>query len=240
MSQEMNFLGHLTELRSRVLKSAIGVGLGFALAYSFAEEIFWQLMQPLCGAFENQTCQLITTGVAEAFFVYLKTGIVAGIFISAPWIFYQIWKFVEPGLLPSERRFVLPIVLSASLLFVGGASFGYFAVFPFAFDFFFEAAGPGIAPMPAMQAYFSFSVRLLLAFGVLFELPLVVIAAAYFGLVKVKTLWETWRYALVGIFSLSAILTPADPFTMLLLGVPLSILYIASIAIAQVLVRKRE
>jgi sec-independent protein translocase protein TatC len=240
MIKEMNFLDHLTELRSRFIKAIMGVVIGFLICYHFSEQIFNLLMQPLCGAFENQTCQLVTLGVAEAFFVYLKTGILAGFFISIPWIFYQVWKFVEPGLLPREKKLVLPVVFSASLLFVGGASFGYFVVFPFAFEFFLGVIGEGIAPMPAMQAYFSFAVQLLFAFGILFELPLVVIGTVYFGLVQTATLWRTWRYAIVGIFCVSAILTPADPFTMLLLGIPLSLMYIGSLFVCQFIERARR
>jgi len=239
MTDEMGFLDHLTELRSRFIRIVIGVAVGFGICYAFSEKIFWVLMQPLCSAFVNQECQLITIGVAEAFFVYLKTAIVAGIFLASPWIFYQVWKFVAPGLVEKERRLVVPFVLVATLLFVGGAGFGYFIVFPFAFEFFLGVAGEGILPMPAMQAYFSFATRLLFAFGILFELPLVVVSLSYLGVVSASTLWGTWRYAIMGIFALAAIMTPADPMTMLLLGIPLSALYILSILVAQMVERLR-
>ncbi|TVQ78051.1 MAG: twin-arginine translocase subunit TatC [Bradymonadales bacterium] len=239
-TEGMSFLGHLMELRTRVIRSVLGVLVGFLIAYSFSEEIFWFLMQPLCASFRNQECQLITIGVAEAFFVYFKTAILAGLFLAAPWVFLQAWKFIEPGLLETEKKLVWPVVFVASALFVGGAAFGYWLVFPFAFDFFLNYAGEGIAPMPAMQAYFSFSVRLLLAFGILFELPLVVLSLVYLRILSASQLWSTWRYAIIGIFALSAVLTPADPITMLLLGLPLSGLYLASILVAQLIERARK
>lgn len=236
---EMSFLEHLSELRKRLIYAAIGLVIAFGVVYHFSEIIFQWLMNPLCGVFENQDCQLITLGVAEAFMVYLKTGLLGGVFLAAPWIFFQIWRFISPGLHKNEKFYVLPFVLVASFMFVGGAGFGYFVVFPFAFEFFLTTLGPQITPMPSMNEYFGFASSLLFAFGALFEIPILVFLLNWIGIVSASSLWKTWRYAMVIIFALAAILTPADPLTMLLLGIPLSILYLASLALCSLSERAR-
>lgn len=240
MTAEMSFLEHIGELRTRVLRSVIGVGVGFVIVYSQAEWVFSKLMEPLCGAFKNRECQLITLGLAEAFVVYLKTAIVGGIFLAAPWVFFQVWQFISPGLHAHEKKYLWPFVLSASVMFAGGGAFGYFFVFPFAFEFFLNLAGPEIMPTPSMANYFSFAVSLLFAFGALFELPVLVILLNLLGVLAAKDLWKTWRYAIVGIFILSAILTPADPFTMVLLAVPLSLLYLGALVVCSVLEKRKQ
>lgn len=239
MSSEMSFLEHLGELRRRIIHALWGVLVGVILVYYFSEEIFAWLMKPLCGAFRNSECQVITLGVAEAFMVYLKTGILGGVFLASPWMFFQIWKFISPGLHPRERKFVIPFVLAASLMFVGGALFGYFFIFPFAFEFFLSYAGPVITPMPSMDAYFGFASGLLVAFGLLFEIPVFVVLLNLLGVVEAKSLWRTWRIAIFSIYALAAILTPADPFTMLLLGTPLCLLYLASLVVCSFLEKAR-
>jgi sec-independent protein translocase protein TatC len=236
---EMSFLDHLVELRQRVVHALWGVVVGFIIVYSFSEKIFQWLSSPLCEAFKNKSCQMITTGVAEAFLVYLKTGILGGLFLASPWIFFQIWKFISPGLHARERRLVVPFVLAASIMFLGGALFGYFFIFPFAFEFFLSYANEFITPMPAMSSYFGFSSSLLIAFGLLFEIPVFVILLNLMGVVEARSLWKTWRVALFAIFALSALLTPADPITMVLLGVPLSILYILSLIICSLLEKSK-
>jgi len=238
-TEGMSFLEHFSELRKRLIRASLGVLMGFFIAYHFAEEIFDWLLRPLCAAFKNSECRLITIGVAEAFLVYLKTGLLGGVFLGAPWVFYQIWKFVAPGLKPNERKYVLPFVISTSIMFVGGALFGFTYIFPFAFEFFFGEIRDPIIPMPAMSYYFSFASGLLIAFGILFEIPVIVVLFNLIGVLSSKSLWKTWRHAIIGIFILSAILTPADPFTMLLLGVPLSALYITSLVICSLIDRSR-
>lgn len=239
--KEMTLFEHIIELRNRLLYAVIGLGAGVAVTYSFRKDLFSILVQPLCQVFEDN-CRLITTQVAEAFFVHFKTALLAGFFLSSPWIFWQVWQFIGPALRPKEKRLVLPFILAASLMFVGGAFLGYFYVFPFAFEFFLkqEISVDWIEPTTAMGPYFSFAASLLFAFGVLFQIPVVVVFLNILGLVSASSLWKTWRYALVGIFALSAILTPADPFTMLMLGVPLSILYMGSLMICSLMERSRR
>lgn len=231
MSSEMSLIEHLVELRKRIVRALIGVIVGFALAYGFAEEIFAWLMEPLCAALNNSSCQLQALSIAEAFIVYLKTGLVAGLFIAAPWIFYQLWAFVRPGLHANERKYVVPFVVVASAMFVGGAGFGYFVVFPYAFQYFVELAGTQVDVRPSMDAYFSFTSSLLFAFGALFEVPVLTILFHSLGLVSAETLWKTWRYGVLAIFLAAAILTPPDPITMLFLGTPLTVLYLGTLGI---------
>lgn len=239
MTDEMSFTDHLMELRKALVRSLIGIVVGFAIVYGFAEEVFEWLMMPLCKAFRDRDCSLITIGVAESFLTYLKTGIMGGLFLAAPWIFFQVWSFISPGLHPKERKLVIPFVLSASIMFVGGALFGYFFVFPLAFDFFFSLGGESIVPSPSMEAYFSFSSRLLLAFGALFLTPVIIVLLNFVGVVHSSSLWRSWRYGVIGIFGVAAVLTPADPITMLLLGVPLSVLFVLSLVLCSLIDRGR-
>ncbi len=225
----MTLLEHLGELRKRLMRSLFGVGVGFLLVYSFAERIFDFLLRPLCSRFAADNCPMVYTNIAEPFLVYLKVGLLGGVFVSAPWIFYQIWLFIRPGLKATETRYVIPFVTAGSVMFVGGALLGYFFIFPLAFDFFLTQASQPIHPMLSMGDYFSFAGGLLLAFGALFEIPVFVVILNFLGILPSKTLWATWRYVAAGIFVLAAVLTPADPYTMLLLGVPLFVLYIIAL-----------
>lgn len=238
-SAEMPLLAHLTELRQRLVRSFYGVVIGFALVYGFAEKIFQWLMRPLCQAVVTESsglteCPIVYTGIAEPFMVYLKVGILGGIFVSAPWIFLQIWGFISPGLHYTEKKLVTPFVAIASVMFVGGALLGYFFIFPLAFEFFIKVATPDIRPMLSMTDYFSFASGLLFAFGLLFEIPVFVVLLNFIGLLKAATLWRTWRQVTAGIFILAAVLTPADPYTMLLLGTPLATLYIVALVFCSI------
>ena len=225
----MPLIEHLVELRLRVIRILIGLFVGFLIAYHFSEKLFDLLLRPLCQAFQKQECPIVFTGIAEPFLVYLKVGVLAGFFLSIPFTFYQIWIFISPGLRQSEKRWMLPFVFVASVMFVAGSLLGYFYIFPIAFNFFLSQAAQPIHPMLSMSDYLSFASGLLFAFGFLFEIPVFVILLNLIGLVSAKSLWRTWRYCVAGIFVLSAVLTPADPYTMLLLGVPLSCLYILAL-----------
>jgi sec-independent protein translocase protein TatC len=240
VTEELSFLDHLVELRKRLIRSLYGVFIGFGLIYHFAEELFDWLIQPLCKAIKDGACPLIYTGVAEPFMVYLKVGLLGGFFASMPWIFYQIWAFISPGLHAHERRWVIPFIIIGSAMFVGGALMGYFVIFPLAFDFFLKQALAPIQPMLSMADYFSFASGLLFAFGFLFEIPVFVLLLNLMGVISAKSLWKTWRYAVAGIFILAALVTPADPYTMLLLGIPLSIFYVGALVACSLLERLRR
>ncbi len=237
---ELTIIGHLNELRKRVIQSLYGVLLGFIVAYSFSEALFNILLQPLCETFQQGACPIVYTSVIEPFMLYLRVGILGGLFLAVPWLFYQVWLFVSPGLRSQEKRYVVPFVTVASVMFLCGALLGYFFIFPFAFEFFTKVAPVSIQPMLSMSDYFSFASSLLVAFGILFEIPVFVVLLNIIGVVSAKTLWKTWRISVAGIYILAAILTPADPYTLLLLGTPLAVLYLAALTVCSLVESARS
>ena len=224
---------HLEELRSRLIRSLIAVGVAFFACYQFVEPVMGWLVAPVKNL-ESNKVQIIGTGLAEAFFTKLKVAFVAGIFLASPVIFYQIWKFVAPGLYASEKRYVKPFVFFGTFFFVSGAYFCYRFVFPTAFGFFIsEYASVSIEPFLKISEYLSFATRMLLAFGVVFELPVFTFFLARAGIVTHKMMIAAWRYSVVGIFIVAAVLTPGpDVASQLLMATPLLILYVASIGVA--------
>jgi sec-independent protein translocase protein TatC len=163
-------MGHLEELRKRLIACAVAVGVCFAVTYGFSEKLFTVLAHPL-KAHLPEGDRLIFTNLPEMFFVYIKTALVSALLLAAPFIFYQVWMFVAPGLYRNEKRYVFPFVFFSTVLFVGGALFGYFIVFPFGFRFFLGFANEYIQALPSVKQYFSLSIKLLLGFGLIFELP---------------------------------------------------------------------
>lgn len=176
-NEKLPFTAHLEELRQRLIKCFIAIGAGFILSYGFKEKLFEVLTRPLISVMETGD-KIIFTGLPEAFFTYLKVSLLSGLMLAAPVIIYQFWMFVAPGLYHKEKRLLLPIVFLSTIFFVGGSLFGYFIVFPFGFKFFLGFASDTIRPLPAMREYLSFSAKLLLAFGLVFELPLLITALA--------------------------------------------------------------
>jgi sec-independent protein translocase protein TatC len=239
---KMPLTAHLAELRSRLIKSLIAVGVAFVLCYQFVETLMAWLIAPLKALDPASKVQVIGTGLAEAFFTKLKVSFIAGIFLASPVIFYQIWRFVAPGLYEHERRYVKPFVFFATCFFVCGAYFCYRLVFPTAFGFFLEEYGSiSIEPLLKISEYLSFASRMLLAFGVVFELPVFTFFLARTGIVDHKMMMATWRYAVVGIFIVAAVLTPGpDVASQLLMATPLLVLYVASIGVAYVFGRPRR
>jgi len=206
---KLPFTGHLEELRRRLVICFIAVGVGFVGCYLFKERLFAVLMEPLVRVMKPGQ-SLIFTGLPEAFFTYLKVSFLAGLMVASPVIIYQFWMFVAPGLYDREKRLLLPIVFLSTLFFVGGALFGYFIVFPYGFQFFLGFATEIIRPLPSMREYLSFSSKLLIAFGLVFEMPLVITFLAKLGLVTVDFLTKNRKYALILFFVGAAILTPPD------------------------------
>ncbi|MCF8037370.1 MAG: twin-arginine translocase subunit TatC [Desulfobacteraceae bacterium] len=230
---------HLTELRDRLIRCFIAVFVGFVIAYIFKERLFEILTRPLIRVMqEGET--LIFTGIPEAFFTYLKVSLLAGLLLAAPVIIYQFWMFVAPGLYKKERRMMIPIVFVSAFFFIGGALFGYFIVFPFGFKFLLSFATENIQALPSMREYLSFSSKLLLAFGVVFELPIVITFLARLGLVTVPFLKKNRKYALLIFFAGSALLTPPDVVTQIMLSMPLMVLYEISIIGARVFGKQRD
>jgi len=234
---KLPFTSHLEELRARLIKCFIAVGAGFLLSYGFKEKLFDILTRPLVSAMGTGG-KMIFTGLPEAFFTYLKVSFLAGLMLAAPVILYQFWVFVAPGLYSNERRMLLPIVILSSFFFIGGALFGYFIVFPYGFKFFLGFASDTIQPMPSMKEYLGFSAKLLLAFGLVFEMPLVITFLSRLGLVTVPFLKKNRKYALLLFFVGAAILTPPDVVTQIMMALPLMLLYEISIIGASIFKRR--
>jgi sec-independent protein translocase protein TatC len=237
-AEKIPFTGHLEELRKRLVVCFIAIGIGFVISYGFKEKLFDILSHPLISVMGADD-KLIFTGLPEAFFTYLKVAFLSGFMLAAPVVLYQFWMFVAPGLYKKERSLLVPIVLLSSVFFVGGALFGYFIVFPFGFKFFLGFASETIKPLPSMREYLSFSAKLLLAFGLVFELPLIITFLAKLGLVSVEFLKKNRKYALILFFAGSAILTPPDVVTQIMMAVPLMLLYEISILGARVFGKKK-
>jgi len=236
---KMSFTAHLGQLRNRLIKCLIAVGIGFIGSYFFKEELFQVLVRPLLRAM-GEKGTLIFTGVPEPFFVYLKVSLVAGIFFSAPVILYEIWTFVAPGLYSKERRYVVPFVFFSSLLFLLGTSFGYYIVCPLGFKFLLGFASYDIQPMLAIKEYFSFSTKLLLAFGFVFELPLFIVFLSKAGIVSPQTLSRQRKYVILLIFATAAILTPPDVVTQFMMAGPLIGLFEIGVILARIFGKKEE
>jgi sec-independent protein translocase protein TatC len=235
--KKIPFTGHLEELRRRLIICFVAVGIGFVLSYGFKEKLFQILTRPLIGVMQTGD-KLIFTGLPEAFFTYLKVAFLSGIILAAPIIFYQFWVFVAPGLYNKEKRLMVPIVFLSTLFFVGGSFFGYFIVFPYGFKFFLGFASETIQPLPSMREYLSFASKLVLAFGLVFELPLVITFLAKLGMVSVSFLKKNRKYALLLFFVGAAILTPPDVVTQVMMALPLMVLYEISIVGARIFGKK--
>ena len=231
------FTAHLEELRKRLIICFVAVAVGFVVCYAFKEKLFQILTQPLISVM-HQGDTLIYTGLPEAFFTFLKVSFLGGLMLASPVIIYQFWMFVAPGLYRQERRVLAPIVGLSILFFIGGGVFGYLVVFPLGFQFFLGFATETIRPLPAMKEYLGFATKLLIAFGLAFELPLVITFMARLGLVSVAFLKKNRRYAILLFFVAAAILTPPDVVSQVLMAVPLMLLYELSIVGARIFGRK--
>ncbi len=220
------FTEHLGELRDRLIHAFIAVGVGFVAAYFFKEQLFDILTAPLVTAMaKSGNAKLIYTGLPEAFFTYLKVSLLAGIVLATPVLFYEFWMFVSPGLYREEKKYILPIIILSVIFFIAGASFGYFIVFPYGFQFFLGFTTETIQAMPSMKEYLSFASKMLLAFGFVFELPLVLTFLARMGLVTPAFLTKNRKYALLLFFVAAAIITPPDVITQIMMAMPLILLY---------------
>ncbi len=235
--EKMPFTAHLEELRERLIKCFYAIGAGFCIAYGFKEKLFEILLRPLLDVM-GKGDKLIFTGLPEAFFTYMKVSLLAGIMLASPVLLYQFWMFVAPGLYRKEKKVLMPIILLSTVFFVGGSLFGYFYVFPIGFRFFLGFANETIQALPSMKEYLGFSSKLLLAFGIVFELPLVLTAMARIGLVTPDFLRKNRKYAVLLFFIVSAIITPPDVVSQIMMAVPLMFLYEISIWGAVVFGRK--
>ncbi len=228
---------HLQELRKRLILSFIAVGGGFALCYAFAEKIFDILAAPLLKMMPTGG-SLIFTSVAEAFFTYMKVAFISGLILASPFVLYQIWAFVAPGLYRHEKKYVVPFVLAGSFFFAIGILFAYTIALPIGFKFLLGFATDFIKPLPSMKEYLSFSIKFLLAFGLVFEFPVVLVLLARIGVVDAKTLARQRKYAILLIFVFAAILTPPDIISQLIVALPMIGLYELSILLSKLFGKK--
>lgn len=238
--ERLPFTIHLVELRKRLINCVIAVGIGFVISYSYSKELFDFLAVPLMGATQKGNAFMVFTGIIEPFFTYLKISLMGGVILASPVIFHQIWLFIAPGLYPDERKWVVPVIVSASILFMGGVVFGYYVVIPVGFGYFLSFATDTLKPMLAMKEYFSFMIRFLLAFGIVFEMPLVVFFLARLGIVEAKTFIQYRKYAVLVIFIIAAVITPTpDAFSQLLMAGPMIVLYEVGLLLARLFGKKR-
>ncbi len=236
---KMPFTEHLAELRKRLIICFVGIGVGFAIAYSFKESLFVLLMQPLKSAMTPGQ-KLIFTGLPEAFFVYIEVSFFGGILFAAPLILFQMWLFIAPGLYKNEQRFLLPLLVLSCFFFAGGVLFGYSVVFPYAFKYLLGFESDLVQALPSMREYLALATTLLIAFGFIFQLPLVMTMLARFGMVTPRFLSKNRKYALLLSFVVAAIITPTpDVVNQLLMAGPLIVLYEISIIGAKLFGKKR-
>jgi sec-independent protein translocase protein TatC len=239
-ASEMPFMAHLEELRVRLIKIIAAIGIGFILSYAFSEQIFRLLMRPIVELFPQKGGSLHFTGLIEPFMTYLKIGVLAGFFLAVPYIFYQVWAFVSPGLYKKEKKKIIPIVALGSLFFIAGALFGYFFVFPVGFKYFLSFANEDIQPMLTITDYLSLTSKMLIGFGVVFETPLVIFFLTFSGIVSAERFLAGWRYAVISCAVVAAILTPPDVISMMMMAIPLLALYFGSVFFALLFSKKQK
>jgi sec-independent protein translocase protein TatC len=230
---EQGFISHLLELRDRLLRMALAVAVVFIILFIYpgANKLYSLLAHPLLMSLPKGG-QMIATEVTTPFFVPMKVAGMAAFLIALPYILYQIWAFIAPGLYAHEKRFALPLVVSSTVLFFAGMAFAYFVVFPVVFGFITRVAPEGVAVMTDIGKYLDFVMTLFIAFGVTFEVPVAVVLLVKVGLVSVKKLKEIRPYMIVSAFIIGAIFTPPDVVSQFMLAVPLWLLYEAGILVA--------
>jgi len=228
---DMSLWGHLGELRSTLIRSILGILVTSIASYVYWREIWNFLTIPLKQ--KGMQVQLINTAPAEAFITSIKVALVAGILFASPWVLWNFWRFVAPGLFIKEKRMIIPVLFFSVVLFLAGAAFCYFTVLPFGLKFLANYTLGEVAPHWRQGEYASFILKILIAFGVTFELPIVSYTLTRMGLITPSTLISFSRYAIVLIFLLAAFLTPPDPITQIFLAFPLCIVYALSILISK-------
>lgn len=237
--KHQSLVEHLTELRVRLIKSFIYITVGALACYTYSEQIFDIIRNPITPFLKNMG--LVFTAPMDKFMAHIKIALFAGTLLTSPGWFYQIWKFISPGLYMKERRYAISFIISAVILFLTGILLCYFAVMPVTFEFLLNFGGTVDQPMITISEYLSFFITLHLAFGLAFELPLILVVLGMFGIISQTFLKEKRRYAIVIMSIFAAIVTPSpDAVTMLLLLVPLAVLYEVSVIMVGFFEKKRQ
>ncbi len=252
--EKLPFTTHLAELRQRILKTLVAVIAGFGLSFAFSERIFQLLTLPLKADLHLKTTspyiefipkdspveKLVFLAPAEAFWMHIKVSLVAGLILALPVGLYQLWRFIAPGLFPSEKKYIGPFILSGTLLFLIGDLFCFTVILPFAMGFLLTYKTGSLTPMISVGSYIDFTLKFLLSFGAVFELPIVILFLTKMGIVTPKTLARNRKYAVLIAFVLAAFLTPTpDAFNQTLMAGPILILYETGIIVSKIFSRKR-
>lgn len=237
-TDRMSFLEHLDELRVRLVRIVIGLVVGFAACWSFHEQIFHIMTEPLRKAGFAQ--KFIYTSPAEALLLYMKMSFFVGIFVASPWVLYQIWAFIAPGLYPKEKAWAIPFVGAGSAFFALGAAFGHYYLFPTTFQFLGQFGGEDMQFLPKINEYYSFYSWFLLGLGLVFQIPVIIFVLSRLGIVTPRYLLKGWKWAILGSFVLSAFITPTpDAVTQTMLAGPMIGLYLLGVAVAAIFGRRR-
>ena len=238
---QLSLRDHLMELRKRLKWALIWLLLGFAASYYWSQQIFHFLMLPVFAALPEGEKALHFASSIEPFLIYLKVGLYAGLFVASPFIFWQIWLFVAPGLYRRERRKIVPCVAAATFFFLGGAVFCYVVILPPTFDFLIKNTGPNITPVLMMDQQLGLVMLLVLAFGIIFELPMILTLLAMMGVVDYKFLSKYRRHAIILNVIIAAFVTPTgDPFNLALMALPMMICYELGVLGARIFGKKDE
>jgi len=235
---EGTLISHLVELRDRLLRAVIAIGVLFVPCAIYSNELFTLVATPLIEKMPAGT-SMIATSLVSPFLAPLKLALFVALFAAMPYVLYQAWAFVAPGLYKHEKRFAVPLVVSSIVLFYCGVAFAYFVVFPLMFAFFTTSAPAGVQMMTDMQNYLDFVLLLFFAFGVAFEIPVATVLLVSTGMVSIDTMTKNRGYVLLGIFVIAAFLTPPDALSQTMMAVPMYLLYEIGIILSRFLLKKR-
>ena len=235
----VSLFDHLLELRNRLLRSVLGVLFVFCCLVYFAQDLYQYVAQPLLETMP-QGSQMIATDVASPFFAPFKLTLVLSLFIAMPFVLYQVWSFVAPGLYANEKRLIAPLMLGSTVLFYGGIAFAYFLVFPVVFAFFTSVAPEGVVIATDISSYLDFILKLFFAFGIAFEIPIAIILMCWTGMTTPDSLREKRPYVVVGAFVIGMLLTPPDIISQTMLAVPMLLLFEVGIIIASMYHKEDE
>ncbi len=239
MSEAFTLIDHLVELRNRLLKAVFSVLLVFLCLAYFAQDLYALMSEPLLSVMP-EGAQMIATDVASPFFAPFKLTLVLSFFIAIPYVLYQVWAFVAPGLYQNEKKLVAPLMLSSTLLFYAGIAFAFFVIFPLAFPFFIGVAPEGVVISTDINSYLNFILKLFFAFGVSFQIPIAIVLLCWTGFTSAESLREKRPYVIVGVFVVGMLMTPPDPISQTLLALPMWLLFELGVMIGGLYANARE